>query len=103
MNLDILTKGQKRAWIAVEEYKKKNPQLSNSAAVRATGMTLSTYSAARKRLGINRDGVELVSSPKKRPKMITLPVPEVAPNSVVAFVGNPSGVVQSVKEFLRGN
>ena len=114
-NVNVLTERQREIWTTVEEYKKKNPDTSNMAALKALDLNPSTYAAAKKRMLTGkgytvkpRRGVEVSLTGKRkytrRPKMLTLPVEETThTTNVVAFVGEPKGVVQSVREFLRGN
>ena len=109
MELDVLTDRQKEIFMQVEEYRKKNPEASNSKILKELHLNPSTYSAAKNRLGKAGSTPQLdLPIPTKRkytrrPQMITIPVEEPKTSSnIVAFVGDSRTVVQSVNEFLKG-
>jgi len=105
MELENLTTRQREIYTQVEDYKKKNPDVSNMAALKALNLNPSTYSAAKKRvLGIEQLDLPIPTKRKytRRPQMITIPIEEPPAQKIVAFVGDSHSVVASVNEFLKG-
>jgi hypothetical protein len=90
-----LTPGQLKAWNKVHLYKEKNPDTSNHAAIKATGVTGSMFHAAARRMGVGKK-----KRPYRRHQMISLAVPEVVSGKVVALVGSPEAVVHALKGFI---
>ncbi len=95
MGIEVLTPAQKNAWEKVEAYKVKHPETTSHSAIQSLGLVVSTYQAAKKRMGF--------TGKVRKSKMITI-IPEVhRPSTVVAFVGDADSVVQSVQKFMRGD
>ncbi len=97
MNLEVLTPGQKRIYLAVQDHLKRNPDDSASKALKKLKLTASTYSAAKKRLSFGK------TRTYRKQKMITLLPEPTRSNHVVAFIGAPEDVVNSVQRFMGQN
>lgn len=94
MNIEQLPIGQRKAYELVTQYRKKNPKATQGEALKATGIHGSQFHTARKKLG-----VEVVPRSRKV-KMETLIVPDEVSSQVVAFVGFPKDVVDSLRILM---